>query len=58
MFKIMQALLALNQASEEHGTHLMWETSDIGQPYLIARIPISPEDVEFVNNMRTLLGAE
>lgn len=60
MFEILKALRDLNTACMAHGTSLRWEIGrdpdTFGTPILQAEIPLTPEDVQFTNDMQALFA--
>lgn len=60
MFEILAALRDLNAACMKHNTSLRWhmQTDEPGYPMLMAEIPLTDNDVEFVNQMQALFAPE
>jgi hypothetical protein len=58
MFEILKALLAMQDAAQEHGAGFWWNLAPengVG-PVLKIEVALTADDVEFVEQMRQLVG--
>lgn len=57
MFEILQALLALNEACQDHDRTLRWGVvTEHGRPVLKAEVFLTEDDAEFVANMQAMFA--
>lgn len=56
MFEILKALMALSEAARAHDTELRWDVYALpgGEIKVYAEIPVTEEDQQFVQDMRTM----